>query len=200
MRNIRNCAGRLNDRKTVTKLGELITADHKTHSDYWKLPGIGGKTAALNMIDEGTGSGGNAPLTGMTSDETAYAIGHFGGNDEIRRFYSDKSEIIAAAFRRLGIPWEHVQPGMPKNKAVAERKIGATSGGMHVYLCQAGLPDCLWPAAGLTYIHYRNIAVDYDGTSSWSRRTGSHWTSKMFPFGVLVYYLPNQTKIQGKEI
>ena len=79
----------------------------------------------------------------MTSAETAYAIGIFRGNDEIRRFYSDKSEVISAACKRLAIPWEHAQPGMPQNNAVAERNIGDTSPGIRVYLCQAGLPDCL---------------------------------------------------------
>ncbi len=180
MRNLRKETG--HEARPTTKFGQHVTAYHKIHSDFWKLPSVGGRTAALNVLDLHTRFRGNYPFIGLSANETAYCLAQFRGTDEIRLLYSDKSEIIGAAAKQLSIPWEHAQPGMPQTNSIIERANGDIISGTRAQLCQAGLPDCFWHLAGPCYTLLENISLGADGTSAWSPRTGSHWKARIFPF------------------
>ena len=84
------------ERETL-KFGDLVTCDFKSHHDHWKLPGVGGAKAALNLVDHNTLFKGHIPLSSETTEDTAWAIRQYRGDDEIRRMYSDNARNIIAA-------------------------------------------------------------------------------------------------------
>ena len=67
-------------------------------------------------------------------------VGLFRSNGKITRTDYGKSDIIGAAARPMGIPWEHAQPGMPQTNSKVERASGNVIAGTRVQLSQAGLP------------------------------------------------------------
>ncbi len=77
MRNIRKATG--HEERPTTKFGQHVTAHHNIHSGGWKLPSVGGRTAALNVLDRHTTFRGNYPLLACLSTKPRIAELHLEG-------------------------------------------------------------------------------------------------------------------------
>ena len=55
---------------------------------------------------------------------------------------------LRAATHMIPAPWEGSTPGVPQTNSRIERTVQDVCDGLRVFLHQAGLPNCFWPAVG----------------------------------------------------
>ena len=68
--------------RKVRVWGELITCDHTYYNDICKMPGIGGNSYCLNVVDHFTKFAMSYPSPVMTSESIVYAFREYLGVQE----------------------------------------------------------------------------------------------------------------------
>ena len=191
-RNLHKMPGR--SARNPSVFGEIVTVDHVYMRDWHLRPGVGGFPDAFTFLDLATECKYCEPVDTKEALETVKVIQHLRGDQTFQRLYSDNHRSIRKACHLLSIMWEGSQPGMHQTNARIERCNGEILAGSRALLVAAGLPSAFWPFACPCYCHLDNTAMRDDGTTSWYRRHGTHFSGERIPFGCGVFFLPANTK------
>ena len=105
------------------------------------------------------------PMMRERTEDVYWASKHFVGTSSVDLLYTDEAKQLKRSARMLGIPWDHSEPGQPKNNSIAEALGGVSTSTIRACCVTAGFPACLWPFVGQTAAVHRN-AWQYDGTSA----------------------------------
>merc|ERR1712032_1685472 len=97
------------------------------------------------------------------TEDVYWAIKHFVGTSSVDLLYTDEAKQLKRSAKMLGIPWDHSEPGQPKNKSIAESLGGVSVDTIRACCVTGGLPASLWPFAGSTQAIHRNAWRREDG-------------------------------------
>ena len=129
------------------------------------------------------------------ADGAVQLLNRWRGDTQLQYMYSDGSEEIEAALKRLEIQHDHSIPGDPRNNARAERSNRLVLEGGRALLQQAGLMVQFWPYAIRHFCVSHNALKWKGGGSAWKLRFGKEFLADMplWPIGCLVDYIPSET-------
>ena len=105
----------------TTHFGSRLTGDVTHMADAEGAPGVGGYLYAyVQQSLYGHRYCGFYLTKANRTWDVFWALKHFKGTDLWETYRSDKAKTIKRAVRALGVNWEHSQPGVSRNNALAE--------------------------------------------------------------------------------
>ena len=138
-------------------------------------------------------------VNSLDSYDTIECFKQISGTRRIVICYSDQHESLRYAARHLEILWRKPPPGDSQSNGVIEALNRRLQEGTRASLAQAGLPICWWSYAIQHWCFLRNTARDATGMSSFQRAGKPEFTGLRLPFGVGVFFYPNQTKYKHQH-
>ena len=81
-------------------------------------------------------------------------------------YYTDKAPQFWRSARLLGAPWDHSEPGQPKNNSIAKALGNVSFATIRACCVTAGFPACLWPFVGPAQAVLRNAWRHEDKVSA----------------------------------
>ena len=101
---------------------------------------------------------------------------------------------MTRAAKLLGIPWDHSEPGQPKNNSIAEAFGGVSVSTLRACCVTAGFLACFWSFVAPTAAVHRNAWVHEDGNSAHFERFREEFKGQSIVAGQLVWFRPAVTK------
>ena len=138
-------------------------------------------------------------VNSLDSVDTVAAIRQICGRKLLTMVYSDRHDSIKVASRELSFLWRKPPAGDHQANGVIEALNRRVQDGARALLTQAGLPVCWWNYAVEHWCFLRNIATDAAGMSPYERTRGFKFGGLKLPFGVGVFYYPNDTKYKHQQ-
>ena len=143
------------------------------------------------------------PVNSLDAYDTREAFKQICGTKSVMTCYSDRHESLAAAAKWFDFLWRTPPPGDSQSNGVIEALNRRLQEGARTCLSQAGLPICWWSFAVEHVCFLRNTAEDPAGTSPYQRTRGdmpgARFNGLRVPFGVGVFYYPNDTKYKHQH-
>ena len=128
-------------RREVSHFGSAITADiiHMVDADLGT--GVGGyKWSLVTRSLFGKGFQGFYPLKSEHTEDVYWAMKHFKSTSMVDLYYTDKAPQFWRSARLLGVPWDHSEPGQPKNNSIAEALGNVSVSTIRACCVTAGFP------------------------------------------------------------
>ena len=182
----------------AANFGDLITADHKVHSD--NCESRNNHRYAVVVQDLATQWIQAYPCKTKTSEETQRSLQKFLEPDRKPKvIYTDNSLEFGKACEDLS--WNHCTstPHRSETNGIAERAVRRVKEGTSAVLLQSGLNESWWADSMECYTYPRNVTdLLSDGKTPYERRFGQPFKGYIIPFGSLVEYHPITAKDQSR--
>ena len=157
--------------------------------------GIGGYRWGLNVKTLfGKGFEGFYPMKRERTEDCYWSLKHFKGESYVELLYTDDAPQYRRCSKMLGIPWDHSEPGQPRNNAIAEALGGSKQDAIRACSVTGGLPGCFWPFVGTAVTVLRNARKHEDGVSAHFERFGREFDGRCIAPGAMVWFRPAITK------
>ena len=174
------------------KFGDHVTIDHIVTKDLRDF-GIEGEKVALVVKDVFTNFRYVYPSSTKAGEEVYESLLHyFKVDDEVGIVYSDNAPELESATSKFKVRHNTSRPYVDETKAVVEREIRTRLEGTRSNLCQAGLPDKMWPLAAQHHAMALNLSKRMDCAKiPWEDRFGESFSGLTIPFGAKILYWNN---------